>query len=311
MARLEALLGVPGVRFAWGPSKLVDAAIDRIRSMQTSIDPEVFDLYLSSQKNLAELGSECGNVVLAAIAVPTYRMHFSLDGKPGSALIPPTYAMTDEAIASADRAVEAAFGHATPIRAPFKTLAVAMGLAEYGRNNLAYVEGFGSYVRLRCYLTDEPADASDGRYQIFLRRGFDEDSLASPCLTCGICVSDCPTEALVEDRFTVQAGSCITHFNENSGPFPAWLDPQTHNCLIGCMRCQSGCPMNEGKLRIVDLEKGFSEEMTRWLIEDAGKSGASIPAEAMAVLEAADLGYMADVLSKNVRQLYQNGKLFE
>ena len=69
--------------------------------------------------------------------------------------------------------------------------------------------------------------------------------------------------------------------------------------------------MNEGKLRIVDLEKGFSEEMTRWLIDDAGKSGASIPADAMAVLEAADLGYMADVLSKNVRQLYQNGKLFE
>lgn len=309
MISVDMLKNTSGIRFAWGPSVLLDRAVERIRQMRSSIDQGLFDMYLSGQKTLEEMGSTAGGLVLAAIRVPAYEISFMLGGVSARALIPPTYANTEDAIRKADDMVGIAFPGAEPIRAPFKTLAVAMGLAEFGRNNIAYVKGFGSYVRLRCYLIDADPGSSDPRQQIFLSRGFDEDFLAEACLSCKACTSACPTSALLEDSFPVDSGRCITYLNEVQPPFPAWLDKAAHNCLIGCMRCQDVCPMNKGLLEVAALPEGFGDEATRWLT-DPSNSGVMPVAEGVRrVLCAGGIEYLEDVVARNVQALVASGKL--
>ena len=297
------------MRFAWGPSVLLDRAVDRLRQMRQDIDPELYDLYLSGQKTLSEMASDSGGIIIAAIRVPAYRITFAREGKLAYALIPPTYANTDEAIKEADGMVESAFPGAYALRAPFKTLAVAMGLAEYGRNNIAYVRGFGSYARLRCYLADADPGSSDPRQQIFLSRGFDEDFLAQPCLGCSICTRACPTGALLEDSFPLESGRCITYLNEVQAPFPAWLDGASHNCLIGCMRCQDACPMNEGLLEVIDLPIGFGDDETEWLLDSSNSGAMQVPDGVKRVLGACGLDYLEDVIARNVQALAASGQL--
>lgn len=303
------LQSTAGIRFAWGPSALLDRAVGRIRGMRGGIDQGLFDMYLSGQKTLEEMGSSAEGLVLAAIRVPAYRIAFSLGGVPAWAFIPPTYANTEGAIKASDDMVGIAFPGAEPIRAPFKTLAAAMGLAEYGRNNIAYVRGFGSYVRLRCYLVDADPGSSDPRQQIFLARGFDEDFLAEACLSCRACTSACPTGALLEDSFPVDSGRCITYLNEVQPPFPAWLDRASHNCLIGCMRCQEACPMNEGLLEVVDLPEGFGDEETRWLLDPSNSGVMPVPEGVRRVLCAGGIEYLEDVIARNAQALAAAGRL--
>ena len=38
--------------------------------------------------------------------------------------------------------------------APIKTVAAMLGLVRYGRNNIAYADGIGSYLQLCGYITD-------------------------------------------------------------------------------------------------------------------------------------------------------------
>ncbi len=299
----SVLKGTASVKFAWGPSVLLDRAVERVRDMRASIDPGLFDLYLAGQKALAEMPRSSGGLVMAAIRVPAYKISFSKGGTSSHALIPPTYANIEEAIKEADCMVETAFQGAEAIRAPFKTLAVAMGLAEYGRNNIAYVKGYGSYVRLRCYLVDADPGCSDPRQQIFLSRGFDEDFLAEACLTCSACTSACPTGALLEDSFPVDSGRCITYLNEVQPPFPEWLDRTGHNCLIGCMRCQDVCPMNGGLLQVVDLPVGFGEQETKWLLDPENSGVIHVPEGVKRVLSTCGLDYLEDVIARNVQAL--------
>lgn len=305
----STLQGSASAKFAWGPSVLLDRAVERVRGMKGSIDPELFDLYLAGQKTIAEMASGAGGLVMAAIRVPAYRISFARGGALAHALIPPTYAKVEEALREADSMVETAFQGAVAIRAPFKTLAVAMGLAEFGRNNIAYVRGFGSYVRLRCYLVDADCGSSDPRQQIFLSRGFDEDFMAQACISCSACTSSCPTGALLEDSFPVEAGRCITYLNEVQPPFPAWLDQAAHNCLIGCMRCQSVCPMNEGLLEVAELPCGFGEQETDWLLDPENSGILPVSEGVRRVLDACGLDYLEDVIARNVQALAASGHL--
>ena len=46
--------------------------------------------------------------------------------------------------------------------APLKPLAVRLGLVRYGRNNVTYAPGMGSYIQLLGYLTDASLPLPDG-----------------------------------------------------------------------------------------------------------------------------------------------------
>ena len=115
-----------------------------------------------------------------------------------------------------------------------KQLAVRSGLAAYGRNNITYIDGFGSFHQLQAFYTDQPLEVHWGKLQMYRL-----------CKGCRICLDDCPTGAIRSSDFVIDPARCITLFNEYPDPLPAWIPASAHNALVGCLRCQLTCPGNE------------------------------------------------------------------
>jgi len=156
---------------------------------------------------------------------------------------------------------------------------VRSGLARYGRNNITYVPGLGSFHMLVSYYSSLPCERED----------WVEPQLLERCESCTACRRACPTEAIAEDRFVVRQDRCITFYSGYSGPqeHPEWLDPSWIECLIGCRRCQIVCPENRPFRRRVEDGWEFSEEETAMLLE--GLTGATVPAATRGKLEAMGL----------------------
>jgi len=73
-------------------------------------------------------------------------------------IIPPAYSHTPDKIVK-KRLVEIFTPKGFSVvqtNLPLKTLAVRSGLAKYGRNNITYIDGMGSFYRLVAYYTDIP-----------------------------------------------------------------------------------------------------------------------------------------------------------
>jgi epoxyqueuosine reductase len=139
-----------------------------------------------------------------------------------------------------------------------KALAVTTGLARYGRNNVAYVNGFGSYVQLMAFASGVPVDdlAPNGPRAAAL----DE------CQGCKACQAACPTGAIARDRFLIRAERCITWFSEYEGPLPDAFGLAKRPCLVGCTACQEACPVNRGLLRLERLGVRFCRAETEFLL---------------------------------------------
>ncbi len=138
-----------------------------------------------------------------------------------------------------------------------KLAAVRSGLAKYGRNNISYVEGMGSFLTLSAYFTDYD----------FHNESISEIKMMDRCETCNICMNKCPTKAIRKEHFVIDAGKCITEYNEHEGDFPDWLDKKFHNAIEGCLYCQYYCPENkEVKKEIVKLED-ITEKETKALLD--------------------------------------------
>ena len=121
-------------------------------------------------------------------------------------------------------------------RIPVKLLAVRTGLAQYGRNNIAYVRNLGSFVRLDAFCTDAPLHVEDYKSKGSWR--------LSSCPPCRNCHHVCPTGCIPYDGKVIDAERCLTYLNEHEGEWPEWLDPRGHNSLVGCMLCQEMCPVD-------------------------------------------------------------------
>ena len=133
----------------------------------------------------------------------------------------------------------AAGGHrAVRFEPPLKTLAAGSGLARYGRNNVAYVPGLGSYLMLAACATDAPPPAGTP---------WSEPRQLARCERCTACLRACPAGAIRADRFLLQTDRCLTSTNESEAPFPDWVDPAWHHAAVGCLRCQQSCPENAAR----------------------------------------------------------------
>jgi epoxyqueuosine reductase len=142
---------------------------------------------------------------------------------------------------------------------PMKRLAVRSGLAVYGRNNVTYVEGMGSHLSFAAWYTDAPGQEEPWR----------EVRVADRCARCEVCLRDCPTGAIREDRFLIDNERCLTFLNERPDPFPAWLPAGIHHTVYDCMRCQLRCPMNKGRGTPPIGPIVFSEEETGLVLAGA------------------------------------------
>jgi epoxyqueuosine reductase len=113
-----------------------------------------------------------------------------------------------------------------------KVWASRAGLGYVGRNGCFITEEFGSYVLLATLLLDEEVD----RYAA--------GPAMDRCGTCNLCVSSCPTEAIVADA-TVDARRCLSYQTiENRGECPEALRPALEGMVFGCDICQDVCPLN-------------------------------------------------------------------
>jgi epoxyqueuosine reductase len=174
--------------------------------------------------------------------------------------------------------------------APHKLLAVASGLARYGRNNLAYIEGFGSLHRLTTLCTDVPCEELEWK----------TPSMLEACGSCTRCIEACPTGAVPQDRFLLRAHLCITRWNEMPGdiPFPGWIPPDAHECIIGCLRCQRVCPVNVPLFGQEQEGPVFTEEETAALLQ--GGTAESLPGPLRERLEEWVLDDWLDLFPRNL-----------
>lgn len=175
---------------------------------------------------------------------------------------------------------------------PHKRLAAHSGLAHYGRNNLCYVPGMGSYLELSSFLTDLPCREDPWR----------ELSPAEHCQHCDACVKACPTEAIRQDRFLIDNERCLTHLQDYQGDFPAWVPTSAHNCVRECLKCQAICPMNLPFRHRAAAPVAFDGAETALLL--AGTPYAALPSALQRRLESLGWQDTYDILPRNLRALF-------
>jgi epoxyqueuosine reductase len=237
-------------------------------------------------------------VIVAAARQPKVRVRFNNSGRNRSYAIPPTYdGSIDSEVLEAVRHSLAKHGfEARGARLPWKSLAVCSGLASYGRNNIAYVAGWGSYVRLTGFYSDLPFDGDDWR----------EPAAMKACERCTACLDACPSGAIGEDRFLLRARRCITLYNEETPELPGWIASGWHNSLVGCMTCQDVCPANRANVDWLEGDVEFSEDETGLILD--GTHPDRLPAEVVRKLEAAGLVVAYEVLPRNLRVLLEGAQ---
>lgn len=259
------------------------------------IDGLLYDQYLSrfNFSPPAELPASVA-VIVVAMPQPVSRVIFRHRGGTLTAVIPPTYISRDDNL-KVTRLLEEILGPEgyRIVRAPLplKLLAVRAGLGEYGRNNIFYVPGSGSFFRLGAFFTDLSCAADNWR----------EPRLMEQCVDCRACLKKCPTGCISEARIVVRAERCLTYFNESEAGFPEWIQGGWHNALVGCMVCQEVCPANRGLLENVVDAASFSEEETALLLEGG-------PPDLLSAATREKLGKLemleySDMLSRNLGAL--------
>ena len=172
-------------------------------------------------------------------------------------------------------------------------LAVSSGLARYGRNNITYIPRMGSFYRMTVFYSDVPCPQHE----------WHEIRMMERCQDCMACVRLCPTKALTEERFLIRGERCLTFHNYRPGhiPFPMWIDPTWHNCMIGCLRCQTCCPENKDFFNWIEDGAEFSSDETQLLLEASSLD--QLPAKTMQKLEG--MMHFVDRIPRNLKVLLE------
>ena len=226
-------------------------------------------------------------LIVVAVPRPQTPVSFTHDGKSLTLILPPTYSGFSEVIHDIGDCLNSilrGIGYrAVKAVLPLKLLAVRSGLAEYGRNNIGYTPGMGSFFQLVGYYSDLPC----------LEDSWQEPRMMERCKNCRACQKACPTDAISPDRFLLHAERCLVFHNERPQvhPFPAWIDPAAHNCLMACMLCQRICPVDKPFMDWFKDSQDFSAKETALLLQ--GTPRHELPEKTAKKLEA--LGLIDDV----------------
>ena len=259
------------------------------------VDKDVYESYLSGfdEQPPAEV-PDARSLIVVACADPPVRFSFNWRGRTFRLVVPPTYLNAEAKDAAAGtilgRLLAAEGYRLARVAVPKKLLAVRSGLARYGRNNIAYVEGLGSYHRLVVFCSDCPCDGDR----------WIEARMLDRCETCRACLDSCPPAAIAGDRFLLHAERCLTFWNEKPPEiaFPDWVEEAWHNCLVGCLECQRVCPENRMHIDRYTDGAGFSEGETELLLE--GVDPSQLPAALTQKLQRWDLFELYEQLPRNL-----------
>jgi epoxyqueuosine reductase len=256
-------------------------SIDRLRELEEHMNVLARDGKLSENEvfrsHLRELEygppasfPDARSIVILATFTRLMFVRFHLRSNTYDVMMPPQYYSTGMSAEDLKSAVLTKVvgepGH-TVERAnavQLKSLAVRSGLARYGRNNICYVDGMGSLLTFHAYFTDfaRPEDH------------WGEMTMMPACRDCRLCVDACPCGCISVENAVIDVGRCLTLYNEVQGEFPDWIDPDAHNALMGCMKCQLCCPANRDALRHAGRLEDVTEEETERIL--AGRPDADL-----------------------------------
>ena len=267
---------------------------------QNLLDKDLFKEYLMDfvfdlPSNLLRAKS----IVVVASPQPHRRASFTLNNTTEAVLIPSNYSDdTDAEVANIldDYAHSQSFRFAKAVL-PLKLLAVCSGLAEYGKNNIAYVRGMGSYLRFTAFYSDLPPDTDV----------WQEPRMMERCLHCTACLKNCPTQAICSERFLLHAERCITFHNERKQDFPSWLQTSWHNSLIGCLHCQQSCPENKTYKDWIENSRVFSKEETSSIMNKEPRE--KLPGAMVKKLEQLGMMTYYEILPRNLKALLTKNSL--
>jgi epoxyqueuosine reductase len=240
------------------------------------------------------------SMIVASVPRPQTRVRFTWQGKARALVLPPTYLRYREVARETKEHVAGWLSprghHLVMAKVPQKLLAVCSGLADYGRNNITYVPGMGSFHQPVAWFSDLPPPQPDT---------WRAPHMMGRCETCHACQLKCPTGAIGDDRFLLHGERCLVYHNERSGehPFPAWIPPEAHNAVMGCMICQRFCPEDKPFLDWFEGNEEFAEEETALLLRGA-KADELLP-ETRAKLERLELLDSLDALPRNLGVLLE------
>jgi epoxyqueuosine reductase len=227
------------------------------------IHDDVYESYLAGfNYRIPESIADPRSLIVVAYADLPVRFSFRWRGKIRQLTAPPTYLHGDAKDAKAERTLAGLLAPSgyrlAQLRVPEKLSAARSGLARYGRNNITYVAGLGSYHRLAVFGSDYPCEEDP----------WSEARMLERCDGCQACRRTCPSGAIAEDRFLLHAGRCLTLWNEKPGEteFPEWVEDSWHNSLVGCMECQRVCPENAALKEWYEEGPGFSDSETELLL---------------------------------------------
>jgi len=235
------------------------------------------------------------SAIIIAVPQPQIRVIFTWKREKLPCMIPPTYVASRKTDRQLEHLLMGILGRqkyrVAQALLPQKLLAVRSGLGSYGRNNICYVDGMGSFHQLAVFYTDFPSRED----------GWQESKLMKSCEKCSACLRSCPTGAITPHRFLLRAERCITFHNERRGNFPGWIDSKWHHSIVGCLHCQTVCPENRDFLEWIEEKEEFSQEETELLLE--GKQLDRLPSSVIRKLERLELTEYLDVLPRNLGAL--------
>ncbi|MBY8984929.1 MAG: epoxyqueuosine reductase [Candidatus Lokiarchaeota archaeon] len=241
--------------------------IDKLRREGKLSDNETYRSYIDTKQfKVPESLPDAKSIVILAILSKLALVNFHLDDKKYEVMIPPNYyddgttfedfknIILNEIIKEPGYKVE------FTSRLHVKLLAVRSGLGKYGRNNICYVDKWGSMINLFAYFTNFE----------FEQDNWTDIKMMDQCNNCPVCIKNCPTGAIPtpsDETFVINAGKCISVYNEIDGIIPTWIPSNAHNSLMGCMRCQQPCPSNRESIKITERLEDITENETRALLE--------------------------------------------
>lgn len=243
--------------------KLLQKEIDGLRN-HGLLDSEFYQNRLAwFSFQVPEYLPKAQSLIVVAVPRPQTRAIFTWNGQRRPLVLPPTYTVYDAIEEQTEKLLDKILREKgyklTRTALPLKLLAVRSGLGQYGRNNVCYVSGMGSFLQLVGVYSDVPCEEDS----------WQEKTMMESCEECELCRRACPTGAISSDRFLLYAERCISYHNEKRGDvqFPKWMKASWHNCIVGCMHCQRVCPQNKDFIRWIGDEEKFSEEETALLLQ--------------------------------------------
>ena len=230
-----------------------------LRKRTDKFDENFYQERLTSFKYTPTKGlTYARSIIVIAVPQPVVVLIFRWHGEDCSVYIPPTYdnSINEDVKEELEVILAPEDYHIEPTVLPLKLLAVRSGLAQYGRNNICYISGKGSFYRLIAFFSDLPCPEDSWRPFCMMER----------CDSCGACIMACPTGAIDEKRFLLHAELCLSFHNEHTGDFPKDINPHVHHCLFGCLICQNICPENKKNAIWLEERESFFEYETSLIL---------------------------------------------